>query len=292
MGASLSYIGNRMVKGLSSSEGNPGIYRLGATAANVDSRRPYSGIGALQYVFPFQNSNYNGLQAAFKKQTANGLTMIANYTYSKCMDNNSQTIGTVSVTHKLDPGLDYARCDFDITHYANVSLVYDVPKLTALRGVAGEVVNNWSLTSILSLQSGMPFSVYSGRDNAFSGPTTNSGNNDLADQATNQSGRPAGANSLAQWFNTAAFAVNAIGTYGNSGRNNLTGPGVAALDLGLLKRFPIRERMDLQYRAELFNFLNHPNFANPIATVTNVNFGKILSAASPRVIQMSLRFAF
>jgi hypothetical protein len=251
-GVSLSYVGNRMVKGLSSSEGNPGIYRPGATAGNVDSRRPYSGIGALQYVFPFQNSSYHGLQAAFKKQTGNGLTMIANYTYSKCMDDNSQTIGTVSVTHKLDPNLDYARCDFDVTHYVNLSLVYDIPRLGVLRGIASQLVNDWSLTSILSLQSGMPFSVLSGRDNAFSGPTTNSGNNDPADQVTSQSGRPAGANALTQYFNTSAFNVNAIGTYGNSGRNGFTGPGNAAWDLGLLKRFPIRERMDLQYRAEFF----------------------------------------
>ena len=292
MGVSLSYIGNRMVKGLSSSEGNPGLYLPGATAANVDSRRPYAGLGSLQYVLPFQNSNYHALQAALKKQTAHGLTMIANYTYSKCMDNNSQTIGTVSVTHKLDPQLDYARCDFDATHRANLSLVYDLPRVNALHGIASQIVNYWSLTSIVTLQSGSPFSVYSGRDNALSGPTTNSGNNDLADQLVSQSARPAGVNALAQWFNTGAFVVNAIGTYGNSGRNALTGPALVDWDLGILKRFPIREGMDLQYRAEAFNALNHANFSDPVATVTNVNFGKILSAGSPRVIQMSLRFAF
>ena len=93
-------------------------------------------------------------------------------------------------------------------------------------------------------------------------------------------------------LNTSAFNVNAIGTYGNSGRNGLTGPGTVAWDLGLLKRFPIRERMDLEYRAEFFNILNRANFANPIATATNTNFGKTITAGSPRVIQMSLRFAF
>ena len=292
MGISLSYIGNRMVKGLSSSEGNPGIYMPGATAQNVNSRRPYAGIGSLQYVFPFQNSNYNAMQVALKKQSSSGLTLIANYTWSKCLDNNSQTIGSVSVTHKLDPNLDYGPCDFDITQRGNLSLVYDIPRITALHGIVSQVVNDWSLTSIVTLQTGLPISVYSGRDNAFSGPTTNSGNNDFADLVLANTNRPNGANSLVQWFNTSAFRVNAVGTYGNIGRNLLTGPSLFDWDLGVLKRFPIHENMDLQYRAEAFNATNHTNFSNPVATVSNLNFGKILSAASPRVIQMSLRFSF
>jgi hypothetical protein len=281
-----------MVKGLSSSEGNPGIYAPGATAQNVDSRRHYPGIGALQYVFPFQNSNYNAMQIAFKKQSNIGLTVIANYTWSKCLDNNSQTIGTVSVTHKLDPSLDYGPCDFNVTQRGNLSLVYDIPRIAVLHGILSQVVNDWSLTSIVTLQTGQPFSVYSGRDNAFSGPTTNSGNNDFADQVLAQASRPDGANPLLQWFNTSAFRVNAVGTYGNIGRNLLTGPSFFDWDLGVLKRFPIHENMDLQYRAEAFNATNHADFSNPVATVTNVNFGRILSASSPRVIQMSLRFSF
>jgi hypothetical protein len=86
--------------------------------------------------------------------------------------------------------------------------------------------------------------------------------------------------------------VNVIGTYGNTGRNVLTGPSFIRWDLGVLKPFPIRQHIDLQYRAEAFNAINHANLSNPVATVTDVNFGKVLSGGSPRVIQMSLRFAF
>src|SRR5687767_14719251 len=108
------------------------------------------------------------------------------------MDNNSGTIGGVSVINKLDPNKDYARCDFDLAHVVNFSLLYDLPGVNSLRGLPGQIVNGWQVSSIFNIRGGMPFSVQSGRDNALSGPTTNSGTNDLADQITAESGRPNG----------------------------------------------------------------------------------------------------
>ncbi len=292
LGLSVAYVGNHMIDGLSSTEGNPAIYGPGATEANSDSRRPYRGIGALQMVSPFEISKYDALQFTVTKHAARGLTVLANYVYSRCMDNNSGTIGGVSVINKLDPNKDYSRCDFDLTHMVNVSLVYALPRVGRLHGLMGGVVNNWTLTSILTIHSGSPFSVFSGRDNSLSGPTTNSGVNDLADMVTPQSWRPAGANSLREWFNTAAYVQNALGTFGDSGRNGLTGPGMWNWDFGLLKDVPITDRVRTELRFEAFNLLNHANFGNPVATLTNVNFGRILTAAAPRVIQLSLRLAF
>jgi hypothetical protein len=100
-----------------------------------------------------------------------------------------------------------------------------------------------------------------------------------------------------QWFNTQAFVANALGTFGTSSRNFLTGPGVSNLDFSMIKVFPIRkgplaETQALHLRAEAFNILNHANFNNPNSTVTSSTFGRITSAADPRIIQFSLKFIY
>src|SRR5262249_46376022 len=134
LAVSLAYVGNHMVKGTSSLEGNPALYGPGATAANVNARRPFAGIGSLQMVRDFEHSSYQGLQITVTRRMSRGLSILGNYTYSKCMDNNTLTTGSVSVINKLDPNKDTARCDFDLTHLANVSLEYDLPQWKVLHG--------------------------------------------------------------------------------------------------------------------------------------------------------------
>ena len=292
MAVSVAYIGNHMVKGTSSTEGNPALYGPGATAANVNARRPYAGIASLQMVSDFEHSTYHGGQITVTRRMSRGLNLLGNYTYSKCMDNNTLTTGVVSVINKLDPNKDTARCDFDVTHFANLSLEYDLPSVHSLKGISDRLINHWRMSNIMVLRSGMPFGVASGRDNALSGPTNNSGTNDLADQITADTSRPAGASQLAKWFNTAAYVQNAAGTFGNGGRNSLTAPGVWNWDFALVKSVPIAERMQASLRFEAFNLLNHANFNQPAATLTSPNFGTITTAGSPRVLQLALRVSF
>jgi hypothetical protein len=116
--------------------------------------------------------------------------------------------------------------------------------------------------------------------------------NDLADQITADTSRRAGADQLQQWFNTAAYTPNALGSYGNSGRNALTGPGLWTWDFGLLKDLSLTEAIRLQLRCEAFNVLNHANFGNPVANLSNANFGRVLTSDDPRVIQVAMRLSF
>ncbi len=292
LGISLAYVGNHMVKGISSTEGNVALYGPGATAGNADSRRPYAGIASLQMVSPFEFDNYNALQITVKKHAGRGLNLLGNYTYQKCMDNNSGTIGGVSVINKLDPNKDYARCDFDLGQVANLSFEYDLPRVSAFRGFSDKALNHWEVTSIFTMHTGGSFSVRSGKRNSLSGATTNSGTNDLADQISANSARPAGVNQLAEWFNTAAYVPNALGTYGNSGRNSLFGPGFFGWDFGLMKHIPLTEWLNMEFRFEAFNFLNHTNFNNPNDTQSSSLFGEINSAGSPRVIQFAMKLDF
>ena len=97
---------------------------------------------------------------------------------------------------------------------------------------------------------------------------------------------------LDRWFNTAAFAHAANGAYGNAGRFSLEGPGAFTMDIALMRRIPIMESTHVEVRAEAFNVLNHPVFGNPRSSLTDNNFGRILSAADPRIFQFALKYVF
>lgn len=97
---------------------------------------------------------------------------------------------------------------------------------------------------------------------------------------------------MAQWFNTACFTLPPTNTFGNAGRNTVTGPGLVNIDFSLSRNFSIREGMRLQFRAEAFNIANYPNFNYPPATQNTASFGQIASANDPRQIQLGLKLVF
>lgn len=142
------------------------------------------------------------------------------------------------------------------------------------------------------VRDGFPFSVASGIDNSFNGL-----GGDRADQVAGHrlsSGRSR-AETLLAWFDPKAFATNAAGTNGNTGRNALRGPGLLNLDLCLTKSFPLPrlgEAHRVDFRAEFFNLMNHPNFSNPTATVNSPIFGRITGAGDPRILQFALKYSF
>jgi hypothetical protein len=278
---------------MSAYQANPAVFGPGATNANTDSRRIYPGFGPLALTSPWGFGNYHSMQLQAVKRTSHGLSVVANYVYSKCMDNTTGQVqgadaGGGSQYHKFNLRADYAPCDFDVTQTFNTSLIYDLRRFNAVSGAAGRVLNGWRFTSIAAVRTGLPFSVLSGRDNSFSGTPFN----DFADQLNSNTARPAGVSDLQQWFKTAAFVENALGTFGTAQRNSMRGPGFWNVDMGLMKDTRIREQLLLQFRFEGFNILNHANFNNPVGTVTNANFGKILGASDPRVLQLALKLTF
>jgi hypothetical protein len=145
------------------------------------------------------------------------------------------------------------------------------------------------MNGIFNFQSGTPFSVTSGVDNSQSAINADRAN--LIGDPHLDSGRPT-AQLIQKYFNTAAFTVNPVGTFGNAGRNILFGPGVKNIDFGIIKTFSMKERYKLQFRAEAFNLFNHPNFNNPNANVSAATFGKITAVGAPRVLQLALKAMF
>ncbi|MEG9435739.1 carboxypeptidase regulatory-like domain-containing protein [Edaphobacter sp. HDX4] len=216
-------------------------------------------------------SNYNGLVVDVRRSLSRGLQLRGNYTFSKNLDNGSAWNTSVSantpafVSYPADPHLDYGRSASDIRHLVAINGTYDLPfgqghRFGAdLHGLASRGVSGWTLSSILSLQSGFPFSPQLGYNPTGSGDTRNPVRPDInPDFHGNLYPR-----TPQQYFNPAAFLAPAYGTVGNLGRDTLTGPGLANFDLSLLKATQISERVRTQFRAEFFNVLNHTNFATP-----------------------------
>ena len=165
--------------------------------------------------------------------------------------------------------------------------------------ILSKLLDGWSINPILTRQSGFPFTVTSGTDNSFS-----SVNSDRADYKGGGSaqldyGRSHG-DQILRWFDTSKFTVNAVGTFGNSGRYILRGPRFFNTDLGILKGTKITERVNLQFRAEFFDIFNNVNFSLPNSNISSAQVGRITSVIvdnfalpnSERIIQFGLKLTF
>ncbi|MBV8866011.1 MAG: TonB-dependent receptor, partial [Acidobacteriaceae bacterium] len=239
------------------------------------------------------NSNYNALQVKAQKNFSAGLSFLLSYTWSKSLDIQSEgQSGSIETIY--DYGRDYGPSDFNRTQLFVFSGVYQLPfgkgmsHLSNANGFTNAVLGNWNLAWIATLTTGQPYSIQAGGDPANVGGGS---------QRAQVVGSPnSGFNqSIQEWFNTAAFAVPAPYTFGNEGRNNLTGPSFKNLDFSTYKNFMFTERIGLQFRAEFFNILNHPSFYTPDYTVTDSGFGRITQTANPnanREIQFALKLMF
>jgi hypothetical protein len=284
---SFAYVGNHGVKILAAQELNPAVYGPGATTTNTNARRIYPGIAAMEIATPWQTSTYHSFQLTATKRASRGLSILGTYVWAKGMDNGSSTVeGTGAYPRStFKPAIDRGPADFDVSHKANISFVYDIPKIAS--GPLGALLNSWQMNGILAMRSGLPFTVKSGTDRSLSGIGT-----DNADQIGDWT-RPSGVDPVLKWFNTAAFQPAVFGTFGTAGRNALRGPGYSSVDFAMFKNIPLTEAVRMQFRMESFNLFNTANFNNPNATFTaGANFGKIQTADAPRVFQFGLKFLF
>jgi len=222
-----------------------------------------------------------------EKRFSRGITVLANYTRSKLIDDLSPN-GANGRTDPFNRGFDYGTSSDDFPNVFNFSATWQIPQ-APLHGLASRLANGWELTAITNWRSGIPYSVFSNEDNSLTG--VGSDRADYIGGPTLDPNRSHGA-LVAEGFNTSAFIPNAIGTLGSSGKNILRGPRFFDTDLGLLKNFPLFERTSAQFRAEFFNAFNNVNFSNPQNYLGSSSTGQITSANSPRVIQLALKLMF
>jgi hypothetical protein len=282
-----AYVGSKGTRLPMQRELNPAIFGPGATTGNVNQRRIYA--PDFSTIAEYESngfSTYNSLQLTLNKRFSHGYSILANYTWAKSIDNISlDTAGAVQNTFDLRS--EKALSDFDARKRFVSSFLWEIP--SPKKGPARLLVGGWQLNGIFTISSGSPFNVVSGQDRALTGGGT---------QRPNLVGDPyldpnrSRNDLIAKYFNPAAYALPAVGSFGNSGRNTLIGPGNYNLDASVFKMIPIRESLRLQFRAEFFNALNNPNFSAPVANIGTGTVGSILSATSPRILQFALRLAF
>jgi hypothetical protein len=286
MAVSIAYVGNHGVDVMGSRQFNPAVLAPGATTGNENSRRLYPGLGAVELASSYVYDEFNSLQLQFTKRVNKGLTLLSNFVWSKTIDNTSSaTEGNAGPPNPFNFRSARGPADFDQTFRFTLSAVYALPKFN-FKGVENVLLNDWSVNTICSIDSGLPFTVVSGTDRSLSGI-----GNDYANIVGNPA-RPAGVNQVQEYFNTAAFAPATTGTFGDVGRNTIRGPKYFDLDFSIFKQFKFTERFKLQFRAEAFNLENRPNFQNPTASVSSGTFGRITTAYDPRVLQFALKLFF
>ncbi|MBA2527212.1 MAG: TonB-dependent receptor, partial [Pyrinomonadaceae bacterium] len=277
---------------LHSPERNPAIYGPGATASNLNSRRPFAGIGPLQVGESTGWSKYHALQLTLQKRWGKGLTVLANYTFSKSIDISSYATieGNSAGPDPFNFNNNRGVSDFDMPQRLVVSGIWEHPRLTNYNPILRTVLGGWQSNVIWTAQAGTPITILSGVDNALMGIGAN-----FAD-LTGVDWRPPSDRSRGQevqeWFNKAAFRVNAVGTIGTGRRNQLRSPGAWNADYSLFKNFSIVEALRLQFRAEFFNVFNHTRLGAPNTTFTSPSFARITSAYDPRIVQLGLKLIF
>ena len=248
------------------------------------------------------DSVYHSLQAQFQCRLQSGLTGLFSYTWSKSIDNASNFFASAGDANypqdSNNVAAERARSSFDVSHRFSGSFVYQLPFGPgkpvggSWTGSAAKFLGGWQLNGIVTLQSGQPYTV------ALPGESDNS-NTGRSSYGFGAGDRPdvVGNPNLAspdpqQWFDPAAFSQPLYGSFGNAGRNIVAGPGLANVDFSLLKDIELGESATLQFRAELFNMLNTPNFLNPNIFYGTPGFGRVLAARDGREVQFGIKLIF
>jgi hypothetical protein len=232
-------------------------------------------------------SNFNSVQVEVNHRFTQGFSLLASYVFAKYLDIFSYTAeGGNGPRNPENFAQSYGPSDNDVRHRFTASYIYVLPQLKSVHGFVSGVVNGWQNQGIVTAQTGSPYSINSQTDSAAAGV-----GNVLADAVPGQT-RSISNRSVNGYFNTEAFTNAAPGTVGSTGRNLLNGPSLVNVDTSVFKDFNIFEHGKVQFRAELFNLFNHPNFFNPDNTVGDGSFGKLTAARDPRIAQFALKYLF
>jgi hypothetical protein len=326
----IGYVGTKGTKLPRFIEGNPTKYIPGidpatnqpySTTDNADQRRLYSGCtlsdppntclySSSGLIASLAGSSYNALETSLKKRFNHGLSFLASYTFSKSVDDASSFNMTGSAAkpvagendlaqNPFDLAAERGRSLFDARHRFVLSYQWRLPFWKQPHDWYQQALGNWQLNGITTLMSGTPFTVFDSNDVSEQGGapeiTGFSANrpNLVPGQDPNSGLRSANA-----WLNASAFARitpdpnSPVQQFGTAGRNIAEGPGYANWDFSVFKNIPIAESKQFQFRAELFNVLNHTNFRLPDSDISSPTFNHVLAAQPAREIQLALKFLF
>jgi hypothetical protein len=310
MALSASYIGTYFDRGWNVRSLNQGVYMPGSctletltgrqffpvcsTNANLQFRRELTMqnfatgkyLGVVDEHVALSEQTYRGLLLSVQRRSANGMSVSANYTLSKCEGHPIQGGGTPNINTGFvnpdDIDYDYGACNSDRRHIFNLTAGLQTPLFdnTALRVLASD----WRISGIFRASSGTPLTVTVTGDPARTGLSGQRADILLDD--------PYGDKSLNNYLDPAAFASPAIGTLGNQRRNSFTGPASRNVDIAIVRAFRLMDTHRIEARVESFNAFNWFRWNNPQTNRNNSQFGRITSADDPRVMQFALKYSF
>ena len=296
--ARLSYEGSESRHLFGSLEGNSAVYVPGKTTlANEQLFRPNQDFTSLTLDKTLGTASFNALTASFQRQMTRNLSFLGGFRWSRSLDELTASQFQGVDYYTTDVAQSRGLSDSDVNHQFIFSYTYQLPRPTSLGRVADFVIGGWTSSGILTLRSGVPFTVLSGNDNSLSGIGLDHADYVPGRNPTLSAGRSTSAK-VKEYFNTAAFQQNAIGTFGNVPRNTLRGPGYENLDFSITRSFSIEKLpftfgdSHFDFRGEAFNIFNHPNLGAPDSTQLDGTFGQILSASDPRILQLALKYVF
>ncbi len=282
-------------------QANPGV--------NIAALRPYLGYGAIRRSENTGRSIYHSLQISADRRYSNGLKIGVAYTLGKSEDNGSNKRDVVFNTY--DDEAYWGPSIFDRRHVLGIGYIYDLPFWQGQETLLRNLLGGWQISGASFFRTGTPFSVLRTNDiagvgdGAFGQPY-----NLVGDPKANANQKFSSGSDNNFWFNPAAFVAPQAGTFGNAPRNLLYNPGQQQWDIAVFKNFRVGSSQRLQFRAEIFNFPNHPNLGAPgggggaqtntitgsgsgYADPTNANFGRVTTKTNDRRdIQLSLRYFF
>jgi hypothetical protein len=258
-------------------------------------------LGNLPYLAPQGSTNFNAFTLSLEKRFSQGLSLTANYTWSRALGNAVPVTNAINTTPVQDPfnlRREYGPLEFDVINRFTAGYVYELPFgrgkafLAQAPAVVDYLLGGWQINGITTLQGGFPLTPALG----FSlGKTLTNSRPNIIGDPTQTSRQPH------DWLNPAAFAIPsnaeiAAGNfYGNAGRGSVRSPGFVNFDFSVGKNFRFTETVRLQFRTEFFNIMNTPNFAlqNSVGLVFGTpTFGKVTTAGDPRVVQFGLKLVF
>ena len=262
-------------------------------AGSPQARRPIPALGPIRTIRFDGRSIYHGLTLRAEQRLRHNNSYTVSYTLSSSIDDASSPGATEAeanipqnVNNIFDETGEWAHSSFDHRHLFVASGTYQVPSPAGARGLRAALLDGWRVNAVFFAQSGAPFTVNLGVDQANVGAGPAQRPNQIADPNL-----PSSKRSPERWFNTAAFALPELFTFGSAPRNSVIGPGFVNLDLAIAKTRAIGRRQ-LEFRWEVFNALNAANVDLPNRIFGTPNFGRIFSAKSPREMQIGVKVNF
>ena len=306
----VAYNGNHSLRLPILGDYNQAVPNAPGGTLGVQARRPDQSFGALTWVDPAGNNDYNGLSARLEHRFGQGLYFLNSFTWSKAMGDSEQALEYYSNATAANPqnihdlAAERGPSSFDVKFINVTSVVYDLPFgkgrtfANSLNPVLDAILGGWELNGINTANTGTPINVYYAPPaaNDVTGLASNLEYRGAALQRPNVSGSAASqstAQSLLSYFAGYTFTTPpANAPFGNLGRNAFRAPSLEQWDLAVDKNFRITERIKLQFRAEFFNVLNHTNFGVPNQQSNSSAFGTITTTYPPRQIQFGLKLLF